>query len=159
MRFINRFTALFKRILTKKIYIVMLCLIVAFTAIYKLLPAREKSADIKVGIYCEDASDYSEQFEELILSGNKLYRFYFTDSEAALLTDIQSGQAECGYVIPEGFFSDYIADENTKNHITLYSLPSTTLAAAITETFYYNVLRVCSYDILIDCTDLYEYRD
>ncbi|MBQ9608121.1 MAG: hypothetical protein IJV15_01590 [Lachnospiraceae bacterium] len=159
MRLINRFVVLSKRILKKKLYISMLLILIVSTVIYHLLPEKEQSTDIRVGVYCEDTSDYATEFSDKLLADNSLYKFYFTDSKQSLLSDIQSGKAECGYIIPDNFFAKYIKDSNTENKIILYTLPSTTLGAAITETFFNNVLYVCSNDILINSTDLYDYRD
>ena len=159
MKLINRFMVLSKRILKKKLYISVLLILVAFTVIYHLLPVKEQSTDIRVVVYCEDVSDYAAKFNDKLIADNSLYKFYFTDSEQKLLSNIQSGQAECGFKIPNNFFIDYINNSNTDNKIILYTLPSTTLGAAITETFFNSVLYVCSFDILIDSTDLYNYRD
>ena len=159
MKIYNRFTVLTKRIFSKKLYICMLLLIVAITAIYKLLPARERSAEIRVGIYMEDASDYADSFIADISKINSLYSFYFTDSEEKLISDVQSGYAECGYAIPMNFFKDFIDGTNESSKITLYVIPSTTLASAISETFFSSVITVCSYDILTTGTGLYEYED
>ncbi|MBR1815858.1 MAG: hypothetical protein IJ763_04070 [Lachnospiraceae bacterium] len=159
MKMCNRFVVLSKRIFKKKLYIAMLLLLIAFTVVYHLLPEREQSTDIRVGVYCEDTSDYATAFNDKLLAGNTLYKFYFTDSESGLLSDIQSGKAECGFKIPDNFFIDYIKNSSTDNKIILYTLPSTTLGAAISETFFNSVLYVCSFDILIDSTDLYDYRD
>lgn len=159
MKIYNRFTVLTKRIFSKKLYICMLLFIVTITAIYKLLPAREKSAKIMVGIYMEDTSDYADSFIKDISDNNSLYSFYFTDSEKKLISDIQSGYAECGFVVPINFFKDYIEGTNESNKITLYMIPSTTLSSAISETFFSSVITVCSYDILTTGTGLYEYED
>ncbi len=159
MKIYNKFTVLTKRIFSKKLYICMLILIVAITAIYKLLPAREKSAEIRVGIYMEDSSDYADSFRNDISENNSLYTFYFIDNEEKLISDIQSGYAECGFAVPTDFFKDFIDDANYENKITLYVIPSTTLSSAISETFFSSVITVCSYDILTSGTGLYEYED
>lgn len=159
MKIYNRFTVLTKRIFSKKLYICMLLFIVAITAIYKLLPARQKSAVIRVGIYMEDTSDYADSFLADISETNSLYSFYFIDSEEKLISDVKSGYAECGFVVPMGFFKNFIDGTNEENKITLYVIPSTTLSSAISETFFSSVISVCSYDILTAGTGLYEYED
>ncbi|MBQ8914458.1 MAG: ABC transporter permease [Lachnospiraceae bacterium] len=137
----------------------MLLLIIALTTIYKLLPSRQKNTEIRVGIYMNDNSDYAESFEKNISEVNSLYSFYFTDSEEKLISDIQSGYAECGFSVPMDFFKNFIAGTNKDNKITLYVIPSTTLSYAISETFFSSVITVCSYDILTTGTELYEYKD
>ncbi len=149
MKTANRFIALSKRILCRKIYIAILLLIVVLTGVYKLLPAKSQSADIKVAMYSEDGTGYYDELMTYLQDLNSIYTFYSVDSEADLLQDVKSGYAECGYVIPEGFFLDYVTGEAYDNPIQLYITPSSTFHAVINETIFSSLVSVCAEDILI----------
>ncbi len=159
MKSLNRFIALTKRIISKKLYIALLVILISVTTIYKLLPARQKSADIKVGLYIEDKSEFAEKFRTDLYSQNSLYSFYEVSDKEKLLSDVKSGYAECGFYIPDNFFESYIIGDYEGHNIELYIIPSTTLSSAISETLYASVLFACSEEILVNGTGMSEYRD
>ncbi|MBR3834892.1 MAG: hypothetical protein IKJ73_11265 [Lachnospiraceae bacterium] len=149
MKTANRFIALTKRILCKKMYIALLALIIVITGVYKLLPAKSQSADIKVALYSEESSDYYDELITYLEDLNSIYTFYTVDTEEVLLKDIKSGYAECGYVIPEGFFIDYALGTAWDNPITLYVTPASTFHTVINETIFSALLSVCAEDVLL----------
>lgn len=149
MKTANRFIALSKRILCRKIYIAILLLIVLLTGVYKLLPAKSQSADIKVAMYSEDGTGYYDELMTYLQELNSIYTFYSVDSQEDLLQDVKSGYAECGYVIPDGFFLDYVTGEAYDNPIQLYITPSSTFHAVINETIFSSLVSVCAEDILL----------
>ncbi|MCM1288782.1 MAG: hypothetical protein NC240_10770 [Clostridium sp.] len=148
MTFKNVFTVYQKRIFTKKMYIFTLVMLLALTIIYKCLPDAEKAADIKVGIYMEDAGYQADRLAGSIKDLSSVYSFYIADSEKQLTDNIKSGHTECGYVIPEGFFDSYISGLSGEHNIILYTAPGTTLSEAISETLFSNIYKLCSGDIL-----------
>lgn len=147
MQTLNRLTVCIKRILSKKLYLFMLTSLVVITCIYKLLPPKESSADIKIAVYTHDTTEYSEQLADELINSNSLYTFYFTDSEDMVINDVKSGRAECGYIIPENFFTDYINGQ-TNNKVKQYIIPSTTLGTTINETLFSKIFELCARDIL-----------
>lgn len=149
MKSANRFIALTKRILSKKIYIFMLLLLVALTVIYKLLPDKSQSADIRVAMYSEDSTGYYEELTSYLENLNSIYTFYTVDREEDLLNDVKSGHAECGYIIPDGFFQAYVHGEAWDIPMKLYITPSSTFYTAINETIISSILSVCAEDILL----------
>mgnify|MGYP003295431566 CR=1 FL=1 len=149
MKTANRFIALTKRILCKKMYIALLALIIVITGVYKLLPAKSQSADIKVALYSEESSNYYDELITHLEDLNSIYTFYTVDTEEVLLKDVKSGYAECGYVIPEGFFIDYTLGTAWDNSITLYVTPSSTFHTVINETIFSALLSVCAEDVLL----------
>lgn len=158
MNFINRFTVFTKRIFSRKIYIAMLLLILALTAVYMLLPEKKQTSTIRVGVFCEYDSPYLDEFFDAITDINSIYDFYQVPDEDSLISDVKSGYAHCGFIIPSHFFEEYIAG-NYKYKVTLYDTPSSTLSSAISETFFSCVLRVCAKDILTHTIDLPEYNN
>lgn len=158
MTLLNRFIVFSKRIFTKKIYLLMLAFIIVTAGVYKLLPEKNKSADIKVVIYSKDTSEYTDILYDKLTNSNSLYNFYFTDSEENAVSDVKSGKAECGYVIPENFFNGYI-NGNTENRIVQHVIPSTTLAATINETIFSCIFEICANDILALGADVHEYDE
>ena len=50
----NRFIAAEKRILARRLYLFLIGLLLLLTVIYKLLPEKSKTTDIKVALYLED---------------------------------------------------------------------------------------------------------
>ncbi len=159
MKNLNRFIVFSKRILSKKIFILMLVSIVFLTGLYKVLPAKKQAADIRVAICNQDTSQYFDSMYEFLLDTNSLYDFYMVDSEEALLNDVKSGYAECGYLIPENFFFDYINGTSHDNTMIQYKLPASTLAGAITESIFSCTLKACSGEILHFAVNMDEYND
>ncbi len=149
MKIINRFLALTKRILCRKIYLTILLLIILLTGIYQLLPAKSQSADIKVAIFSEDSSGSYEKLISHLDERNSIYSFYSASSEADLVSDVQSGYAECGYIIPENFFIDYAQGNAWDNPIKLYVTPASTFHTVINETIFSSLLSVCAEDVLL----------
>ncbi len=149
MKTANRFIALTKRILCRKMYISILLLIVVLTGIYKLLPAKSQSADIKVALYSQETSAYYQELTDYLKGINSIYTFYTVDSKEQLLKDVKSGYAECGYYIPEGFFENYVLGTAWSNPIELYITPASTFHAVINETVFSAMVSVCAEDILL----------
>lgn len=157
MQFINRFTVFTKRILAHKMYLVMLAVLVLLTAVYKLLPSKEQSTDIKAAIYCEDNSEYFPLLMDEIQSSNSIYTFYLVESEDALIKDVKSSYAECGFMIPDVFFESFIKGTADANPIRMYKTPAAALSFSICETIFSNMYQVVAEDIMLYCTDLDEY--
>lgn len=159
MQFINRFYIFTKRILIKKIYLIMLFALIVLTGIYVLLPSKSKSTDIKIGIYCEDNSEYYTQTIDLLTKKNSIYTFYIADTKQQLINDVNSKKAECGYFIPEGFYKAYIEGKAKANPITQYISPSSILGSAASETLYSIIMQVCSPEILNYSVNIPEYNE
>ena len=87
----------------------MLGVLLILTGIYALLPAKSQSTEIRVAVYLEDTSAYTTQFKEELDASASLYQFYYVDASTDVIRDVQAGDAECGFVLPDGFFSGYIA--------------------------------------------------
>lgn len=149
MKTFNRFIALTKRILIRRIYIAILLLIVVLTGVYKVLPEKSQSADIKVALYNEDSSGYYEELLTHLSERNSIYTFYNVSDKEQLLTDVKSGYAECGYFIPEGFFLAYASGTAWNDPIKLYITPSSTFHSVINETVFSSLLNVCAEDTLL----------
>ena len=153
MKTANRFIALTKRILYKKLYIAILLLMVLLTGVYKILPAKSQSADIKVAMYSEDSSGYYENLVTYLEDINSIYTFYTVDSKEQLLKDVKSGYAECGYLIPDDFFQAYVTGTAWENPVSLYVTPASTFHAVINETFFSAMVSICAEDILLYAID------
>lgn len=158
MQLLNRFTVFTKRILAHKLYIIMLASIVLLTVIYKFLPEKSQSTDIKVAVFSEDPSDYTDLTIAEIVRSNSIYTFYLAKDEETLLRDVKSGFAECGFVIPNGFFTDYIKGHVDANPIQLYKTPSSSLSTAIAETWFANMYQIVAEDILLETVNLPEFN-
>ena len=156
MKLFNRTIVFFKKTFSKKLYFVMLFIIVLLTTIYKLLPEKSKTADIKVAICSMDDSYYNQTFFKDLLEKKSIYKYYQVDSKENLLNDVKAGKAECGYYIPDDFFVNYINGQFT-NKIKLYVIPSTTLDQAINESIFSSIFSACSNDILLYGMKLPEY--
>lgn len=157
MQFINRFVVFSKRILAHKIYLAMLALIIALTAVYALLPQASRSADIKVALYSAENAEHTEALLAGLDDLHSLYTFYTVDTMDSLLRDVKSGYAECGYMIPADFFEDYIGGYTETNQIIQYTTPSTTLGATINETLFSCIFKLCAGDILTLGVNIHDY--
>lgn len=99
----NRLIVAWKRILHRKLYWCMLGVLLILTGIYALLPAKSQSTEIRVAVYLEDTSAYTTQFKEELDASASLYQFYYVDASTDVIRDVQAGDAECGFVLPDGF--------------------------------------------------------
>ena len=130
----------------------MLGVLLILTGIYALLPAKSQSTEIRVAVYLEDTSAYTTQFKEELDASASLYQFYYVDASTDVIRDVQAGDAECGFVLPDGFFSGYIAGSGEPK-ISLYETSASTLSSAISETFFHYIFKVASPQILVDTID------
>mgnify|MGYP004610201779 FL=1 len=145
----NRMIVAFKRILKRKLYIGMLTALIIMTIVYQLLPAKSQSTEILVAVYMEEQDSYTTALRNELDQSASLYHFYYTDSPSELINDVQAGKAECGFVVPENFFADYINGSGIVK-IALYETPAGTLSAAISETFFHYIFKTASPQILVD---------
>lgn len=157
MNISNRLHVFFKRIFSRKTYIIMLLALIALTVTYKVLPAKKQTADIRVAIYNEEISQYSLDMYACFQDINTLYDFYPVNSIDELKNDVKSGRAECGFYIPAKFYSNYIQGIND-TPIIMYNTPSSSLSAAICETLFSCILKVCSPEILTQAVDAEEHN-
>ncbi len=148
----NRLIVAWKRILHRKLYWCMLGVLLILTGIYALLPAKSQSTEIRVAVYLEDASAYTTQFKEELNASASLYQFYYVDTSNEVIRDVQAGDAECGFVLPDGFFSGYI-DGSGEPKVSLYETSASTLSSAISETFFHYIFKAASPQILVDTID------
>ena len=148
----NRLIVAWKRILHRKLYWCMLGVLLILTGIYALLPAKSQSTEIRVAVYLEDTSAYTTQFKEELDASASLYQFYYVDASTDVIRDVQAGDAECGFVLPDGFFSGYIAGSGEPK-VSLYETSASTLSSAICETFFHYIFKVASPQILVDTID------
>ena len=103
----------------------MLGVLLILTGIYALLPAKSQSTEIRVAVYLEDTSAYTTQFKEELDASASLYQFYYVDASTDVIRDVQAGDAECGFVLPDGFFSGYIAGSGEPK-VSLYETSAST---------------------------------
>ena len=145
----NRLIVAWKRILHRKLYWCMLGILLLLTSVYALLPAKSQSTEIRVAIYLEDSSDYTTHFKEELETSASLYQFYYVDTSTDVIRDVQAGNAECGFVVPDGFFSGYITGSGDPK-VSLYETSASTLSPAISETIFHYIFKVASPQILVD---------
>lgn len=145
----NRLIVAWKRILHRKLYWCMLGILLLLTSVYALLPAKSQSTEIRVAIYLEDSSDYTTHFKEELDASASLYQFYYVDTSTDVIRDVQAGNAECGFVVPDGFFSGYITGSGDPK-VSLYETSASTLSPAISETIFHYIFKVASPQILVD---------
>lgn len=127
----------------------MLGILLVLTAIYSLLPAKSQSTEIRVAICLEDESSYAAAFRQELDTGTSLYQFYYVPDSAVLIHDVQAGDAECGYVVPEHFFDGYIAGTGDPK-LQQYETNAGTLSPAICETVFLSIFKATSPQILVD---------
>lgn len=158
MKNINRFCVLTKRILSHKFYVLMLILIAALTTVYKLLPAQTKSSNILVAIYFEEQNSYTDELTQKLMDENSLYSYEIYDTEQTVMNGVKSGKLECGFIVPADFFENYIAGNQKKSPIVMYTSPSSTLTSQISETLFSKILFICAKDILQLAMNIEDYN-
>ncbi len=145
----NRLIVALKRIFHKKLYWGLLCVLLILTGIYKLLPAKSQSTQICVAVCLADTSAYTKNFQTELADSASLYQFYYVDDRQDVIEDVQAGKAECGFVVPEGFWNGYIQGTGDPK-VSLFKTPASTLSSAISETFFHYIFKVASPQILVD---------
>ena len=146
MLFFNRMIVCGKRMLSQKLYILLLFSVVVLTAAYRLTPPKNKEAVIRVGLCFEEPSELSDALSSSLADPSNLYRFYTVKEKDLLLADVKRGYAECGYYFPKEFFEDYIAG-TTGHKVIQYALPASVLSASINETVFSHLLTLTGGEI------------
>lgn len=159
MKQINRLLVLTKRILSHTMYLLMIFSIILLTVIYKFLPEKSKSTDIKVDIFYEGDSSFDQQLKSELETCNSIYTFGETSSKNALIDSVKSGQLECGIYIPKNFFENYINGTCQNSKIVIYTIPETTLASSVIETVFSKILNIAADKILSQTVNIPEYND
>lgn len=147
MLFINRLYVFTKRILSSKLYLALILTIISLTVLYKVIPAKHKAADIRVGICIMDKT-YKDELLSSIDKCNSIYTFIIEDNVENLRQKVDAGKYECGFYIPDGFFNDYINGIGGENMVIEYVTARSTLASAISEQIFSQIFKLCATDIL-----------
>lgn len=150
---VNKLSALTKRIINKKVYPILLILLLALALIYRMIPGSEKGTEIIVGICVDDkSSEHYQPFMDKMNEANSLYEFEYVDSEDELKKKVQNNTFESGVYIPKGFFADFIKGDNKANNtrIKCYTSPSSTFGNVTLDSVYVAVFTSINEDILCD---------
>ena len=82
----------------------------------------------------------------------KLQRDTLTAQEWQEAAKVLGVEFDQGFVLPDGFFSGYIAGSGEPK-VSLYETSASTLSSAICETFFHYIFKVASPQILVDTID------
>lgn len=136
-----------KRQLKKPSYVFILCLFPIITIFFKQ-DASHSSGTIKVALYLEEASDFSQTLVDKLVTKNSLVSFYVASSLDVLYDDVITKKAECGYVIPGDLLESL--DQNKRNNlVTLVCSPSSTMNFVTNEVVYAELFEEYSLHLLL----------
>ena len=131
-------TAVFKRLLARKSFWIIFCLIPIFLIGLGILN-KEEETGLRAAVYCEEAS----LAESLKSQTNPAFVLVESVDEVKRL--VLTGKAECGYVIPEDLFEAFLEDDwNWK--VTAYEGPHSMFTGLMNEVLFSIIFERVSVD-------------
>ena len=127
-----------KRLLTRKSFWVILCLLPILLLAVEGLD-RDEEIGLRAALYCEE----TDLLESLLESENPT--FYLVETVEELKNHVLRGKAECGYVIPSDLFEAFTEDDwNWK--VTVYEGPDSMFTELINEVLFEKIYAKVSVD-------------
>jgi hypothetical protein len=148
MRYVNWFRAYSVRTLRSPAFLVIAALFIALSVFALAHPPSVKSG-VPVA-YCVDGSSlFTDRLAESLSAYSGTLKFYRAESEESLAADVQSGRAECGYVIPSDI-EELIKQGHASDKIKLYRSPSSVADRLSQEVFYGCAAQLLDRDLVLD---------
>lgn len=121
------------------------CMVICLVFVSMIHTPSPDNCSIVFYVCDEDALSY--RMKSILLSTDSIFDFYEVGSKKELLSDIQSGQAFCGFFIEEGF-QDKIEKGEQKDCITYVCLRETVKGRVAKETVYAHFLELFSEQLI-----------
>lgn len=150
---------LLNRILWKQYLIhnriwILLLLLLGILAV--CLGAKDNSKDysgIQVGVCVEDAN--GRRLMESMEEDDGIFHFVSCVDREQMIREIERGDLECGFVLPEGFYENIIKGRRMRQ-IPLYYSPSSTVHKISYEVVFSHLFEMLSDDVLRSYIDYAE---
>ena len=126
---------LMKRQLKSLFFLLILILIPIVSFIGSRKEALSKEQETKVALFARDDDVVACASIEDLLAMDSGYTFYLCESEEELISQVRSGDAECGYIFDENL-SEKIKKEKYKENIIVVQKSNSMLANLINETVF-----------------------
>lgn len=135
-----------KRLWKQPVFLFLLFLLPAMSFLLTGLQ-ENASGSVRIALYREDGQGVSGLIIEKLLKKESSFSFYLCPSEEELFSQVASGTAECGYLLPADLFQQL--DAGKKNHlIDVIVSPSTTLSKVTNEIVYAELFEEYSLHLL-----------
>lgn len=136
-----------KRLLKKPSFAVILLMMPVLVFAFKLV-LKEDSSSIHIAIYSYDNNPLMEESIKVMTERKDQMSFYVAESEEELKRAVLTNEAECGFVVAEGFM-DALIDEHAEEMITIYKNTKTTLDDLTKEMFFAAIFEKADYQRML----------
>lgn len=146
-----------KRQLKSIYFLIVLMLIPLAAFIIGKLPEDTDEGMAKIALYSVEDSDVAANTTALLLE-NDCYEFYICDSKEAVINDVATGMAECGYIFNEDIESRIKAGKY-KGLISTVSKSNSIVAGMANETVFSQFFKEATSIIMINYVENEEVFD
>ncbi|MBD5461141.1 MAG: hypothetical protein HDR26_09420 [Lachnospiraceae bacterium] len=129
---------LMKRLLRRKSFLVLLCLMPLAVAGMQGL-ARSGETSLRVAVYAPDR----DKWEEALCEDAGYVRIYFCDTPEKLKEDVITGKAECGYILPENLMQRF-GEDDWYWAVEAYESSNSIATDVVNETMFSRIFQVVS---------------
>lgn len=129
---------LWKRLLGRKIFWLLLCLIPLAVAGMQALAGSGESV-LRAAVYTPNRAEW----EEALGRDTGLVRFYFCDTPEQLKQEVAQGKAECGYILPEDLRRRFEEDD-WYWAVEVYESSGSTMTEVVNETVFSRIFQAVS---------------
>ena len=147
-----------KRLLKKPSFAVILLMMPLLVFAFRMV-IKEDSSSIHIALYSYDNDEIiKEAFDEMTEDKGQM-GFYVAESEEELKRAVLTNEAECGFVVSEGF-TEALLNERATEMITIYKNTKTTLDDLTKEMLFAQIFKRLAYDRMlkyIEDRGFYEY--
>jgi len=144
------FTA--KNYLKKTFFVIALLLLPLLGILLSSRLSGKEAEKIRVALFVTASDSKSEDASWLIdtlLNNEYSFEFYESESEEGLLNDVLTGDAECGYLIPDDIY-ELLKDNESDGSVTVVTGSKSTMVAVVNETVYSALFERLSRTMLLN---------
>lgn len=133
-----------KRLLRRKSFLVLLCLMpLAVAGMQGLAQSGETS--LRVAVYAPDR----DKWEEALCEDTGYVRVYFCDTSEELKEDVITGKAECGYILPENLMQRF-GEDDWYWAVEAYESSNSIATNVVNETVFSRIFQVVSSEWFVE---------
>ena len=150
--FLNRLYLSSKRSFLNPYLYGMALILIALAVAAVAMPAQKASAYIPVAVLNLDEDEDTEAAVDDLCEMGSIFDFYEVDSEAQMYSDLASGKANTGFILPEDLM-DKSSSMRTVPDITVITTPSSTLPFMSSEEVFMKLFPRFALRVMYDTVD------
>lgn len=148
----NRILVMIKRSLINPYIYVMALILMSLAIASVVIPESKASAYIPVAILNLDESDEVISSIGQLCNSNSAFEFYEVSDADELYSDLASGKANTGYIIPNDFLDEALNGRKASK-ISMVVTPASTLTFVSSEEIFGSLFGSIAFNILDDITN------